>query len=109
MLVKRPTLPPELPDPLGIVPATVRALSVQESSSMRSNVKKAWVAACGALAVLVTVAVTCLVVVQPAAATAQFAKDTGKSCGECHTNASGGGPLTAFGEKFKANGNKMPK
>jgi len=27
----------------------------------------------------------------PAAATAQFAKDTGKSCGDCHTNPQGGG------------------
>jgi mono/diheme cytochrome c family protein len=48
-------------------------------------------------------------VAQPAAATAQFAKDTGKSCGDCHTNPAGSGPLTDLGAKFKANGNKMPK
>jgi mono/diheme cytochrome c family protein len=62
-----------------------------------------------AVAAIVGAAAACVVVVQPAAATAQFAKDTGKSCGDCHTNAAGGGPLTAFGEKFKANGNKLPK
>jgi hypothetical protein len=54
-------------------------------------------------------ALVSLVLVQPAAATVQFAKDTGKACGDCHTNAAGGGPLTPFGEKFKANGNKLPK
>lgn len=46
---------------------------------------------------------------RPAAATAQFATDTGKACGDCHTAAAGGGPLTAFGQKFKDNGNKLPK
>jgi hypothetical protein len=50
-----------------------------------------------------------LVTSRPAVATQQFAMETGKSCGDCHTNAKGGGALTAFGEKFKANGNKMPK
>jgi mono/diheme cytochrome c family protein len=50
-----------------------------------------------------------LSIAQPAAATVQFAKDTGKSCGDCHTNPAGGGPLTDLGTKFKANGNKMPK
>ena len=44
----------------------------------------------------------------PAAATAQFAKETGKSCGDCHTSAKGGGALTPLGTAFKANGNKMP-
>jgi mono/diheme cytochrome c family protein len=45
---------------------------------------------------------------RPALATAQFAKETGKSCGACHTAAAGGGPLTPFGEKFHANGDKLP-
>jgi mono/diheme cytochrome c family protein len=52
--------------------------------------------------------VTSLVAIRPAAATTQFATQTGKSCGDCHTNAKGGGALTPLGEKFKANGNKMP-
>jgi hypothetical protein len=49
-----------------------------------------------------------LVAVRPAAATPQFATQTGKACGDCHTSAKGGGALTPLGEKFKANGNKMP-
>ena len=44
-----------------------------------------------------------------AIATAQFGTETGKACGDCHTNPKGGGALTPLGEKFKANGNKMPK
>ena len=54
------------------------------------------------------IAAMTLVAIRPAAATVQFATQTGKSCGDCHTNAKGGGPLTPLGEKFKANGNKMP-
>ena len=61
----------------------------------------AWTTACTSAA--------SLLMMQPAAATAQFAAQTGKSCGDCHTNANGGGPLTPFGEKFKANGDKLPK
>jgi mono/diheme cytochrome c family protein len=60
------------------------------------------------MATAVVIAAASLLVSPPAAATAQFAKDTGKSCADCHTNAKGGGALTPFGEKFKANGNKMP-
>jgi mono/diheme cytochrome c family protein len=71
--------------------------------------KDAWALASAAVALVVVAVATSLVVIQPAAATAQFAKDTGKSCGDCHTSAQGGGPLTPFGEKFKANGNKLPK
>jgi hypothetical protein len=67
------------------------------------------VLACATALGIVGAALASLVLVQPAAATTQFAKDTGKSCGDCHTNSAGGGPLTPFGEKFKANGNKLPK
>jgi len=49
-----------------------------------------------------------LVFSQSAAATVKFATDTGKGCGDCHVSAAGGGKLTPFGEKFKANGNKLP-
>jgi cytochrome c5 len=64
---------------------------------------------CGTAAAVMVAGVASLFVFQPAAATAQFASDTGKSCGDCHTDPKGGGPLTAFGQKFKANGNKLPK
>jgi cytochrome c553 len=64
--------------------------------------------ATGALAVILIAAAGAMVVSQPAAATAAFAKSTGKACGDCHTNPKGGGALTALGAQFKANGNKMP-
>ncbi len=59
----------------------------------------------GAMLIAGTIA---LVFSQPADATVKFATDTGKACGECHVSASGGGKLTPFGEKFKANGYKLP-
>ncbi len=71
--------------------------------------KNLYLAACGSLAALAAVVVVSLALTRPAAATAQFAKDTGKSCADCHTAAAGGGPLTDFGKKFQANGNKLPK
>jgi len=75
---------------------------------MQVNLRKTFVVACGTAAAAVIAGATALIVSQPAVATTQFAKDTGKSCGDCHTNPKGGGALTAYGEKFKANGNKMP-
>ncbi len=36
-------------------------------------------------------------------------KQTGLPCGDCHTNSAGGGKLNDFGERFKANGNKLPE
>jgi hypothetical protein len=75
---------------------------------MRAYAKRAFVLACSTAAAGVIVGTVSLVVSRPAVATVQFAKDTGKACGDCHTAAKGGGPLTPLGEKFKANGNKMP-
>ena len=43
----------------------------------------------------------------PANAKPEFAAQTKLGCGQCHTNASGGGKLKPLGEKFKANGNKL--
>ena len=76
---------------------------------MRAYANRAFVLACSTAAAAVIVGAASLVISRPAAATAQFAKDTGKACGDCHTAVQGGGPLTPFGETFKANGNKMPK
>jgi hypothetical protein len=75
---------------------------------MRAYARRAFLLACSTAAAAVIVGTVSLVISRPAAATVQFAKDTGKACGDCHTAAKGGGPLTPFGEKFKANGNKMP-
>jgi len=43
----------------------------------------------------------------PASAKPEFAAQTKLACGQCHTNATGGGKLKPLGEKFKANGNKL--
>ncbi|MGO9007023.1 MAG: hypothetical protein ACLQIQ_14060 [Beijerinckiaceae bacterium] len=44
-----------------------------------------------------------------AQAMAACGKQTGLPCGDCHTNSAGGGKLNDFGERFKANGNKLPE
>jgi hypothetical protein len=61
----------------------------------------------GAAAVLLTALAT-VTIVSPAQAKPEFAAQTGMPCGNCHQNPAGGGKLKPMGEKFKANGNKMP-
>lgn len=75
---------------------------------MKVNAKKLAVTACNTLAALAMTGTTWMVISQPAVATPQFATQTGQACGACHQNPKGGGALTPAGEKFKANGNKMP-
>jgi hypothetical protein len=53
-------------------------------------------------------ATTLIVLPQNAAATPVFAQQTGLPCGQCHENPAGGGKLKEFGQKFQANGNKLP-
>jgi hypothetical protein len=36
-----------------------------------------------------------------------YAQQTGLPCGRCHVNPAGGGPNTAFGKAFAANGHKL--
>jgi hypothetical protein len=43
-----------------------------------------------------------------AKATPTFSQQTGLPCTQCHVNPTGIGDLTDFGEKFKANGDKLP-
>jgi hypothetical protein len=62
----------------------------------------------GTVAGILIAGTVCLITSRPAEATPKFAADTGKACGECHVSPAGGGKLTAFGEAFKANGNKLP-
>ena len=62
--------------------------------------------AAGIAAVLFAGAIA-LVGTSPANAKPEFAAQTKLPCGQCHTNPAGGGKLKAFGEKFKANGNKL--
>ncbi len=37
-----------------------------------------------------------------------YAERTGLPCGQCHIDPSGGGPRTAFGRAFAANGHRLP-
>jgi mono/diheme cytochrome c family protein len=52
---------------------------------------------------------TCLALSQLAAATPEYAKQTGKACVACHQSAAGGGPLTPEGKKFQAAKKTPPK
>ena len=60
------------------------------------------------VAVLAVGGVLTISVPKPAAALPAYAASTGKACGACHTNPAGGGPRTALGEAFAANGHKLP-
>jgi cytochrome c5 len=75
---------------------------------MKSTTLHSYLLAGAGTAAVALVGMTCVLAARPALATAQFAKDTGKSCGACHTAPAGGGPLTPYGEKFHANGDKLP-
>jgi len=74
---------------------------------MQLNTEKAVVLICGAAAAILIVGALSLTGSRPANATPAFAQQTGKPCGYCHVNPSGGGKLKPAGEKFKANGNKL--
>jgi hypothetical protein len=63
-------------------------------------------AATGAVALFVGLAA--VVVPRPAGALPAYAQQTGLACGRCHVSPAGGGPRTAFGNAFAANGHKVP-
>jgi len=75
---------------------------------MKVNAKNALVLVFGTAAVILIAGTASLIISRPAEATAKFATETAKACGQCHESAAGGGKLTPFGEAFKANGNKLP-
>jgi hypothetical protein len=61
----------------------------------------------GAVAALVAAAAATLLPRQ-AQATPAYAAQTGLPCGRYYVNPAGGGPNTAFGKAFAANGHKLP-
>jgi hypothetical protein len=65
---------------------------------------------CGAAGVTAALLVGATVALSPRQAQAHpwFAEETRLPCGRCHTNPAGGGPITAFGAAFRANGYKLP-
>jgi mono/diheme cytochrome c family protein len=79
-----------------------------EILTMKVNGKGAPIAFAYTLAAILMSGAIWIATARPAAATQQFATQTGQSCAACHTNPKGGGELTPVGQKFKANGNKMP-
>ena len=77
-------------------------------TTMKVNARNALVLVLSTAALMLIAGTACLIISRPAEATAQFATETGKACGQCHESPTGGGKLTPFGEAFKANGNKLP-
>jgi hypothetical protein len=75
---------------------------------MKNDLRKSLLVVAGSVATILASAGLAAIIALPASATQQFATDTGKSCGACHQSATGGGALTPYGEKFKANGDKAP-
>ncbi len=65
------------------------------------------VASVGFAVLLAGAAVT--VTPRQAQALPQYAAQTHLACGRCHVNPAGGGPRTAFGKAFAANGHKVKK
>ena len=66
------------------------------------------VAAIGIGAALLVFGAAMVVGPRQALAKPEFAAQTGLPCGQCHVNPAGSGKLKSFGEKFKANGFKLP-
>ena len=62
----------------------------------------------GGTLVLLTVGSAVSMVPRTARALPAYAQQTGLACGRCHVNPAGGGPNTAFGKAFAANGHKIP-
>ena len=62
----------------------------------------------GAGAVALVVGLAAFATPRPAGALPAYAQQTGLACGRCHVNPAGGGPRTAFGNAFAANGHKVP-
>ena len=74
---------------------------------MKVYAKNIFVFVCGTAAAAFFLVAAASLVSRPASALPAYAQQTGKACGFCHKSPGGGGPLTANGEKFKANGHKL--
>ena len=76
---------------------------------VETDLNKTRVISSAACAAILIAGALFLGISRPAEATTKFAAQTGKPCAQCHQNPTGGTALTPFGEKFKANGNELPK
>ncbi len=79
-------------------------------SSLESAAKplSGFVLGFGAIIAFGALATSVWIAPRPANATPAYASQTGLACGRCHVNPAGGGPRTAFGKAFAANGHKLP-
>ena len=82
-------------------------IPAMETTIMQVQAKTIAALVCGVGAAFLIASAFTVMSAQPAKATPAYAQQTGKACGFCHKSAGGGGPLTAAGEKFKANGHKL--
>jgi hypothetical protein len=78
-----------------------------EASSTFNRIATAVLGGTAAVVAAILIAGTTITIApRQAEATAAFTAQTGKPCGACHQNPSGGGKLTSAGQKFKQGGNK---
>jgi hypothetical protein len=83
-------------------------MNARQTISDLSTVSRAVCGLAGAIAIILTIGGAVLIAPRPASALPAYAQQTGLSCGRCHVNPSGVGPITAFGKAFAANGHKVP-
>jgi hypothetical protein len=87
----------------------VRTKSTTELTNMNVQEKITFGLAGAMAAVIVIAGAMSMIYSRPAAATTQYAAQTGKPCAQCHQNPTGGTELTPFGNEFKANAYELPK
>ncbi len=91
-----------------------RAIAQAKETDMSSkDGSKTWVSTvlcggAGMLAAALIVGMAAMLPPRQAQATPAYAAATGLPCAKCHVNPAGGGPNTAFGKAFAANGHKLP-
>lgn len=75
---------------------------------IKNHTRTFLVGAAGMALIASAVAATGFLAPRTAQARPIYAQRTGLACGQCHINPSGGGPRTAFGRAFAANGHRLP-
>jgi hypothetical protein len=78
------------------------------SDNVRSAKMLSFLGFSGAAAAMLVMIGAIAISSRQANATPAYSQQTGVACGRCHVNPAGGGPNTAFGKAFVANGHKVP-
>jgi hypothetical protein len=87
---------------------TACSQAITETTIMK-NVRQSVILVSGTAVAGLIAGTLFLTISRPAAATTTFAAQTGKPCAQCHQHPTGGPALTPYGEKYRANGNELPK